>query len=261
MVRSLLLWFAASGLPAHAAPEAAGCDCVADAPSTADLEGSADTIVSVARAVHGLSPDRTRETAHSLQTLSTHCPYTRAALQLPFALHAVAVGIDASQLDPAVREDWTTLREGLATHVGVLDALGVDLPMPGLGDSLEGAEPGWMVDRAALLADDDPIGRTALLVQGITPLAAAIQAHDTYTIHHHSDRVEALTGVVRPCPRGPSSVLPGHPWTLGLQLGQWHDLLERVAPAVDDPELRATVDAMRAVLDAYGEAAFATRPG
>ena len=61
-----------------------------------------------------------------------------------------------------------------------------------------------------------------------------------------------MTGIGRTCPRGPWALLPGQPWTLGMQLGGWHDALRRVAPFVEEPEVKAQIDAMIAVLDAYG---------
>ena len=70
--------------------------------------------------------------------------------------------------------------------------------------------------------------------------------------------MELLTGVVRPCPRGPHAILPGQPWTLGMQLGGWHDALRRVQPFVTDPVAAAEVGAKIDLLDAYGQASWAS---
>ena len=73
-------------------------------------------------------------------------------------------------------------------------------------------------------------------------------------IDEHSARVEKLTGVVRPCSRqGPWATLPGQPWTLGMQLGGWHDALRRMQPFDTDPEVAARIDAMIETLEAYGD--------
>ena len=89
--------------------------------------------------------------------------------------------------------------------------------------------------------------------------AAEIDLAARAEIDWHSDRVEALTGVVRPCPRGPWALQPGQAWTLGLHLAGWHDALRRVEPFTKDAETRDQIGAMMALLDAYGEAHFLPR--
>lgn len=71
-----------------------------------------------------------------------------------------------------------------------------------------------------------------------------------------SDRVERATGISRPCPRGPHAAVPGHPWTLGMNLGGWHDALRRVEPFAKDPATRDRVSAMIDALDHFGDASF-----
>jgi hypothetical protein len=45
--------------------------------------------------------------------------------------------------------------------------------------------------------------------------------------------------------------MPGHPWTLGEQLGEWHDALKRVQATVDDPVTSEQIGTLIALLDDY----------
>ena len=203
-------------------PSATANDLSADQLSRLDVRGTAASISMIADEVRALPPLSVKEASESLQVLLVHCPYTRAALHLPFILHAAVMDIDADSLDPLVQRDWAYLQEGLGTHVDVLGMLGVEF-------------------------------RTLELNQGITTAAKQVDEPTRALIDHHSDRVEALTGVGRPCPRGPWSVLPGQSWNLGMQLGGWHDALRRVQPFVD-ADAREDIDALVALLDVYVEA-------
>jgi hypothetical protein len=185
--------------------------------------------------------------------LSVSDPFTRAALQLPFALNVVVAQIPSEAFEPDERAAWLSLQRGLATHVAALDALGVDLAVPRPGDPLHGAEVP-LPDREALLASDDPLRATAALIDAIIPLAQRTDAATRARIDAASDHVEAVTGLTRPCPRGPHAVMPGQPWTLGMQLGGWHDALQRAEPFAVDPAAEAKVQDMLAALAAYGEA-------
>lgn len=220
-----------------------------------DVRGAVASIDAVADTLRALPEARRVDVAASLRELSVSDPYTRAALQLPFVLMDVVVGIPDDRFPRLVRQDWVHLQEGLSTHVAILTSLHVDLQPPVAGDPLHGRGV-VMMGRDELLGSDDPLARTASLVDAIVPIAARIDAPAHQRIEALSDRVEELTGVVRPCPRDPHSILPGQPWTLGMQLGGWHDALRRVQPFVDDPAVRVQVDAMVQVLDRYGEASF-----
>lgn len=214
-----------------------GC---ADAPSVddvsrRDVRGTASSIATIAAQVQGLAPAQRDQATASLQVLSATCPYTHAALQLAFALHHEVARIPSDAFDPLVQQDWDTLQQGLATHVAVLAELGVD---------------------NTLATADDPMDLIAQQISQITTRAAAIDNTTAALIHHHSDQVEAATGITRPCPRGPTSILPGQPWTLGMQLGGWHDALRRVRPFATDAHVVARIDAMADALHAFGEASF-----
>ena len=154
----------------------------ADALSRLDVRGTAESMGMIAETVRALSPERKAQAGESLRILSVNDPYTRSALQLPFALHKVVMGIDSASLDPLIQSDWEYLTAGLTSHVAVLDALGVDLSEPVLGDSLFGRYPAVMVSRDTLLAGDDPIGATASLLGEVPALAERIDAPTMHII-------------------------------------------------------------------------------
>ncbi len=239
--------------PAALAHELAGDDLV-----RADVRGTVASIEHVAALVEAMDPEARAAASESLRLLSVSCPYTRAALQLPFALKAVVVGVEVDRLDPFVQRDWAYLQRGLTAHVAVLEALGVDLAAPGPSDPLHVAQPGLMVDRDTLLASADPLVVTAPLIGAFTALAEQLDEPTRRRIELHSDRVETATGIVRPCPRGPWAEFPGQPWTLGMHLGGWHDALRRVQPFVGDPEVAERIAAMIDLLDAHGAASLAS---
>jgi hypothetical protein len=219
----------------------------------ADTQGTLRSIEAVAATVRGLSATDREDAAASLGALSVSDPFTRAALQLPFALNVVVAQIPPEAFEPAERAAWSSLQRGLATHVAALDALDVDLAVPRPGDPLYGADVP-LLDREALLASDDPLGATAALIDAIIPLARGTDAPTRARVDAASDHVEAVTGLTRPCPRGPHAAVPGQPWTLGMQLGGWHDALQRAEPFAVDPAAEAKVQDMLAALAAYGEA-------
>lgn len=220
--------------------------------SRADVRGTRQAIAMIAQTVDALSPAERAEAAASLRFLVANCPYTRSALMLPIALDAAVSDTDIGRPVAYARWDWGFLQEGLAIHVAVLDALEVALPAPAPGDALYGHPAA--ISREAVLAADDPIAAVAPMVDSIVEIAAQIDGPTADAIARHSARVEHLTGIVRPCPRGPWSVMPGQPWTLGLQLGGWHDALRRIEPTVDAP----AIEEMIAVMDAYDEAFHAS---
>lgn len=237
----LLVLLATSGTASAQAPS--DSDLSIDQLARVDVRGTTESISRIAHIIDALPPARRQQAARSLRTLSTHCPYTRAALQLPFAMHQAVLAIDAEGLDPRVQQDWLTLQHGLSTHVQVLQSLDVDLARPQPGDHLyRGQHP--LDDLSSLRSSGDPLGRTSDLIAAIVPFARDVSPETSEVIDHHSDLVEQATGVGRLCPRGPFSVLPGQPWTLGMQRKGWDDALRRIQPFVKDPDDRAQLEAM-----------------
>jgi hypothetical protein len=194
-----------------------------------DARGAVQSIDAASRAIGGLSDvDRGRVSA-SLGELTRLDPYTGAAMQIPFVLQAQVARIPADRFDPVVAGDWAFLQDGLATHVDLLRSLGVQ----GVG------------------ANDAAVGSR---IAGIDAAARRLDAPTRARIAALSDDVEALTGVPRPCPRGPHADFPGHPWTLGMQLGGWHDALRRVQPFATDAATRDEVGRLIALVSAFARA-------
>ena len=204
-----------------------------------------------ARSIQAQTPEQRALATESLRVLSVNCAYTRSALQLPVALHQVVMDIDSDSFEAFVQSDWLYLQQGLTQHVEVLDALGVDLPMPARGQHLYSRDLGVIIDRETLQSSVDPIAATRTLLQAVPDIAEEADEDTRVFIEDHSSRVEDATGVIRQCPRGPWSVSPGHPWTLGGQLNGWHDVLRRVQPFTKDPATEERVSALVALLDDY----------
>ncbi len=207
-------------------------------PDQVDVRGTVRSIELQQRRVSALSPDQRAAVAESMRILSVNCPFTRAAMQLPFALHQAASSVDPDRIDPLVYTDWQYLRHGLATHVAVLDALGVDLAQPAPGDHLHGRREGTAIDRRALAAASDPVTATATLVEQITLLVDQIDEPTMDAIRLHTDRVSDTIE---------------HPWTLGRQLGGWENALRRVEPFAADLETQAQIRQMITTLARFGE--------
>jgi hypothetical protein len=224
-----------------------------------DVRGTATSIATIAERIAALPPEQAAEAAESLRILSVNCPYTHVALQLPFALHHVVMGISPADLEPFIQTDWAYLQQGLTTHVAVLHALGVNLSIPRPGDVLYSPDQPQLLRRDTLLSTHDPLSSTSSLIDSLTTLAGQIDEPTKLLIDLHSARVEEVTGIVRTCPRGPWAVLPGHPWTLGIQLGGWHDALRRIEPFIEDPHHAGKIDAMLDLMGRYEAANFASR--
>jgi len=238
--------------PSHAEEELRGDDL-----SRVDVRQTAASMAMNSELIDELSPEVQAQAAEPLRILSVNCPYTRSAMQLPFALHRVVMGIPTEHLDPLVQRDWEYLQGGLTAHVAALEALGVDLPEPRRGDHLYGLDPALTVSRDHLETVTDPILAAAALIHALPALAEHVDEPTAELIDLHSDRMEQTTGIARPCPRGPWATLPGHPWTLGMQLGGWQDALRRVEPFVEDHEAKSQIRSMIEVLDSYAQASIA----
>lgn len=212
--------------------------------ATPQIDDARDRVVALS------SSDR-RDAVQSVAYLTVSDPYTRASMQVPLALQAVVAPVDPATVPRAAQADWSLLQEQLATYLAVLDALEVDLQAPVAGDALGGVDPDLLIDRRALAGSRDPLERTARLVEALPEVARAVPAWQMASITHHNEQLEQTTGVERPCPRGPWAVLPGHSWTLGLQLGEVASTLERLEPRVEGAPVHTEVVAMRSLLQAW----------
>lgn len=244
----VLLALLAAGSATPPAPSAAPS---VEALSRLDARGTATAMKRIADTVAAL-PEADRAAARDhLRWLQVSDPYTRAAFTLPLALEAEVRRIPADTLPRWVQSEWSHLQAGLRDHVAVLDLLGVDLPPPAPGDALGGQGSPFAIDRRTLETSRQPVGLAGRLLGAIPGVTPRFTAEAQQALVAHADAVEALTGVRRPCPRGPWADLPGHPWTLGMQLAGWHDALRRVEPFVEDAHDRARVKGMIALLDGW----------
>ncbi len=245
---------------AWAAGSAAGPAQPTKAEAEAEAEGSTQTIREVTVELAALAPSERAKATASLRFLTASCPYTRAAMLLPFVLRDAVQSIPLTHVSPAGRAELAALNAALALQVGALEGLGVQILPPTAGEALFGQPAAAVPSRAALRQSADPIAQMSASIAAISSIAAHTDAQTQAHIDAHSDRVEAATGVARPCPRGPWAVQPGHPWTLGMQLNEAHDALVRLAPEAVDAEARAQIDALIGLLDALGAANQQSRP-
>jgi hypothetical protein len=183
--------------------------------------------VEVLAHVRALDDEQRLLAAASMRTLTVNCPYSRAAVQLPWVAHRVVSGIDAQHLDPSVRADWVTLQEGLSAHVDILEALKIDLAIPETGDYLYSqADTPVVVTRAELLAHADPVAATWPLLKATPALVEAYSPATRAIIDQQSVQLQDL-GV--------------NPWDLAVHAEGWLDTLVRVEPFVSAADERATV--------------------
>jgi hypothetical protein len=252
---SLLLAF---GLLAPLAAWAAGrpADPVAAAPAV-----TAPTIRESSAQLNALGPVDRAQAAAALRALTASCPYTRAAMLLPFVVQDAIAAMPDTAVAPAARAELAALRSALAGQVEALAALGVEVPAPAPGDALFGQPAARVPSRAALAAAADPVAAMSSSIQAIRPIAQGIDDATQATLDAHSARLEAATGLARPCPRGPWAVRPGHPWTLGLQRGEARAALARLSAAAVDAEARAQIDALVGLIDALAAADQDSRGG
>ncbi len=239
-------------LPSLAVLPAAG------APAQVGEGAAGPSMRDAAEHIAGMSPAEREEAGAALGFLTANCPYTRAAMLLPYVLLDALDKVPAGALDRAGKTERAALREGLALHVSTLEALGVKVGSPGPNDQLFGQSTAALPDLSRLRRSPNAVADMAHSVGQITTIAETIDAQEGARLDAFSAIVEALTGVARPCPRGPWSVSPGQPWTLGMELNGWREALTHLSARAVDPAAEAKIDALVALLDAFGEAAFAS---
>lgn len=232
--------------PAEAAPMLAAQETAAPATfdglslnalTRIDPRGTARSARIVLDTLGELTPAERREAAEAVRVLQVTCPFNRASVQLPLAMHAVISKTDPAELDPLIRSDWEYLQTGLESHVAVLDLLGADLPIPTEDDYLYGRLfPDAPLTRAQLAASDDPIAATL-------PLLASIRfVVDSYP-PEATERIDRNTAVLS----GPTA----DQWPLNNQILAWRDGLERMQPFLKDAGRKREVSRILAALDEY----------
>ena len=222
---------AASGSPAPATHHAA---LDRDTLTRVDVRGTATAIGLTLQDIERLTPERRARLVANYRVLAANCPYTRASLLLPQALHQVVQGLDVDQLDPLVHHQLADLKRGLATHVAVLDALEVDLAAPQPGDHLHGLPDDILIDRSTLESSDDPIAAIAPLIEQVNPLAEQLHGDALERVETHRQQAEVLLGQA----------------SMGVTLGAWESALRRIEPFVQDEaaaeDVRRLIDISRA---------------
>jgi hypothetical protein len=254
----LLLAFA---LPALAPTGAAAAPPDGPGPAAGPSAGApaaAPTLREAAAQLDALGPAERAQAAASLRYLTAHCPYTRAAMLLAVVLHDALEPLPAAAVAPASRAELAALQADLDRQLRALDGLGLQLGAPAPGEALHGQRGAAVPTLAELRVAPDPVAAMGASIAAVPSIAAGVDAPTRAQIEAHSARLEALTGVARPCPRGPWSVMPGQPWTLGLQLHEAQRALERLAPAAVDPAARAELHALIGLIGALGAASEAS---
>ncbi len=198
--------------------------------AAADVRGTLASIEGVRAQVMAMSAEQRAEAKEAAHALMVSCPYNRASFQLPFAMEHIASRYEADDQHGLIRDDWRRLRQGLAAHVEVLDALGGgELPAPQSGDYLVTLAPELVVDRAHLDRAEDPIGETMELMLRIQDL---VDGYDPAT----KARIDGTSATL--------SAATGDQWTLKLQLIGWKTALERMEPFIEDEAMAADVRQM-----------------
>jgi len=204
----------------------------------ADARGAALGMELVRDDLARLDPATRTEVAASMHLLVRNCPYTRASVQLPRALHRVLQETPLGAVDGGyAQSDWVQLRRGLKAHVEALDLLGAHLPLPETGDYLYRTDADWLVDDAGLAASPDPIADVLRLIEQVDPLVSGYDGVTRDVIAHHQERVSDRTG---------------QHWVLSRHVWSWRDALTRLEPFVEEPATKAKVRQMLDALNTLG---------
>jgi len=204
----------------------------------ADVRGAARGTEIVRDELRALSPEARAEVAASMQILVRNCPFTRASVQLPRALHRVVTETPLGEIDGGYAQtDWVSLRRGLTAHVEALDAMGAQLPLPETGDYLFDDGGGWLLDDEALAKAEDPVAATMPLLERIRPLVENYDPATRDLVAHHQQRVEGHTG---------------HGWALSAHVWAWRDALVRLEPFVEERATKAKVNRLLGALEILG---------
>jgi hypothetical protein len=202
-----------------------------------DVRGTARAAQVVLDNIRSLTPAERDGAAAALRVLQVTCPYNRASVQLPLALDAVVSQTDPGVLDPLIQKDWAYLRQGLAAHVAVLDALDAHLPLPVEGDYLHGRlYPDAPMTRAQLDEAPDPVGATRPLLASIM---FVVDGYDAAT----QERIDANFAMLD----GPTM----QQWPLKAQIIGWRTALQRMQPFLTDGARQNRVAEMIAAIDEY----------
>jgi hypothetical protein len=186
--------------------------------------------------VSGATEAERAEARASADVLMGACPYNRASVQLALVTQKVVSRHAAANERPEVQAEWRRIQDGLALHVSLLDGFGVTglrTPIPGeyLFD-----HPDVVVTRAQLDASDDPVALSGTIVARTPEL---VENYDLATLQFIDSAQVTL-----------SDFSAGH-WPLSQHLGGWQVALEALEPKLEDPSMKADVQALLDLLRPY----------
>lgn len=196
-----------------------------------DVAGMDQAMGWVLQDIQALTPAQLAQTTEAMRVLSVNCSYTRASHQIPLVLQPRIERLNPEHFETAAHSDLAHLKHGIAGHVAVLDALGVELPMPYQGDFLFG-HPN-LVDRSGLAMMADPLEN---LHEQLDNIRTDFPPKTQDLVSVNFEQVESVTG-------HHSSFKP---YTNG-----WYRGLKQIEDSVVESETRTEVKAMVSLLEDY----------
>lgn len=198
-----------------------------------DLAGVDQAMGWVLQDIQALSPQQLAETTEAMRVLSVTCSYTRASHQIPLVLQPRMEALNPEHFDPAAHADLAHLKHGIGDHVAVMDALSVELPMPGQGDFLFG-HPN-LVDRSGLAMMTDPLQN---LHEQLDNIRTDFPPKTQDLVSANFELVESVTG---------------HHSAFKAYTNGWYRGLKQVQPFAVNPQAKSEVNAMLEMLTIYSE--------
>ncbi len=144
-------------------------------------------------------------------------------------------------------------------QIATREALGLKVKAPTAGEALFGHAVGLVPSQEALDQSKAPLALMSTFIIAIPRITESIDPQIQAQIEAHSSRLEATTRIVRPCPRGPWSVLPGQPSTMGMQLKASHSTLLRLAATAQNEQTRGQIERLITLIEALETAVHARR--
>jgi hypothetical protein len=198
-----------------------------------DVAGTDQAMGWVLQDIQALSPEQLAQTKAAMRELSVTCSYTRASHQIPLVLQPRIDALNPEHFAPAAHSDLAHLKHGVGDHVAVMDALGVELPMPEQGDFLFG-HPN-LVDRSGL----------AMMTAPLQNLNAQLDNIRTDFPPKTQDMVSANFELVES--------VTGHQSSFKAYTNGWYRGLKHVEPFAVNPQAKTEVNAMIELLTVYSE--------
>lgn len=198
-----------------------------------DVAGTDQAMGWVLQDIQALSPEQLAQAKDAMRELSVTCSYTRASHQIPLVLQPRIDALNPEHFESAARSDLAHLKHGVGDHVAVMDALGVELPMPEQGDFLFGHAN--LVDRSGLAMMTDPVQNLSDQLDNIrTDFPPKTQ-----------DRVSANFELVES--------VTGHQSSFKGYTNGWYRGLKQIEPFAVNTQAKSEVNAIIGMLTVYSE--------